>query len=202
MNSKWKKFNRKLSLMLSTSLVVSMLSLSLSVSAEVATSKNSFTDIDHSYAKTEITKLVEQGILTGFSDGTFKPSDSVTRAQLAKIMVGALKLQPDTSEASQFKDVKEDQWYAGYVGALVKSGIAQGTSKDSFSPNKNVTREELAVFFVRAFGWNQQDVTSQTSKPQLFDLDQVSNWAKDSVALAYQSGFIKGLVQKRWNSKI
>ncbi|MET3938307.1 hypothetical protein ABIC22_001119 [Paenibacillus sp. PvP094] len=196
MNSKWKKFNRKLSLMLSTSLVVSMLSLSLSVSAEVATSKNSFTDIDHSYAKTEITKLVEQGILTGFSDGTFKPSDSVTRAQLAKIMVGALKLQPDTSEASQFKDVKEDQWYAGYVGALVKSGIAQGTSKDSFSPNKNVTREELAVFFVRAFGWNQQDVTSQTSKPQLFDLDQVSNWAKDSVALAYQSGFIKGLVQK------
>lgn len=182
--------------MLSTSLVVSMLALNLSVSAEVATSKTSFTDIDHSYAKTEITKLVEQGILTGFSDGTFKPSDSVTRAQLAKIMVGALKLQPDTSEASQFKDVKEDQWYAGYVGALVKSGIAQGTSKDSFSPNKNVTREELAVFFVRAFGWNQQDVTSQTSKPQLFDLDQVSNWAKDSVALAYQSGFIKGLVQK------
>ncbi|WP_336781401.1 S-layer homology domain-containing protein [Paenibacillus illinoisensis] len=196
MNSKWKKFNRKLSLMLSTSLVVSMLSLNLSVSAEVATSKSSFTDIDHSYAKTEITKLVEQGILTGFSDGTFKPSDAVTRAQLAKIMVGALKLNPDTAEASKFKDIKEDQWYAGYVGALVKSGIAQGTSKDSFSPNKNVTREELAVFFVRAFGWNQQDVTSQTSKPQLFDLDQVSNWAKDSVALAYQSGFIKGLVQK------
>ncbi|PJN61272.1 hypothetical protein PAEAM_24460 [Paenibacillus sp. GM1FR] len=196
MNSKWKKFNHKLSLMLSTSLIVSMLSINLSVSAEVATSKTSFTDIDNSYAKTEITKLVEQGILTGFTDGTFKPSDSVTRAQLAKIMVGALNLKPDNVEASQFRDVKEDQWYAGYVGALVKSGIAQGTSKDSFSPNKNVTREELAVFFVRAFGWDNQDLTSQTSKPQLSDLGQVSNWAKDSVTLAYQSGFIKGLVQK------
>ncbi|MFC9706539.1 S-layer homology domain-containing protein [Paenibacillus sp. NPDC056933] len=196
MNSKWKKFNNKLSLMLSTSLVVSMLSMSLSVSAEVATSKSSLTDINKSYAKTEISKLVEQGIITGYADNTFKPSQSVTRAQLAKIMVGALNLKPDASEAIQFKDVKEDLWYAGYVGALVKSGIAQGTSKESFSPNKNVTREELAVFFVRAFGWKQQDVTGQSAKPLLSDLDQVSNWAKESVTMAYQSGFIKGMVQK------
>lgn len=182
--------------MLSTSLVVSMLSMSLSVSAEVTTSKRSLTDIDKSYAKTEISKLVEQGIITGYADGTFKPSQSVTRAQLAKIMVNALQLKPDVSESIQFKDVKEDLWYAGYVGALVKSGIAQGTSKESFSPNKNVTREELAVFFVRAFGWKQQDVTAQSVKPPLSDLDQVSNWARDSVSMAYQSGFIKGTVQK------
>ncbi|MGV2882952.1 S-layer homology domain-containing protein [Paenibacillus taichungensis] len=196
MNSKWKNFNRKVSLMLSTSLVVSMLSMSLSVSAEIDKPKNALTDIDKSYAKTEISKLVEQGIITGYADGTFKPSQSVTRAQLAKIMVGALNLKPDASEATQFKDVNKDLWYAGYIGALVKSGIAQGTSKESFSPNKSVTREELAVFFVRAFGWEQQSVMSQSSKPQLSDLDQVSNWAKESVSTAYQSGFIKGLVQK------
>lgn len=197
MNLKWKKFNRKLSAVLSTSLIASMFSMQLLASAEVTSSSvTSFKDVEQSYAKTEITKLIEKGILSGFADGTFKPSDSVTRAQLAKIMVGALQLKPDSTVASSFKDVEQSKWYAGYVSALVQSGIAQGTSKDTFSPDKKVTREELAVFFVRAFGWETKNAPTQTTKPQLADLDKVSDWAKDSVSLAYQSGFIKGIVQK------
>lgn len=202
MNTKWKKINKKLSVMLSTSLIASMFSIQLLASAEVApTSVTSFKDIENSYAKTEITKLVEQGILSGFADGSFRPSDSVTRAQLAKIMVGALQLKPDSTVANTFKDVEKSQWYAGYVSTLVQSGIAQGTSKETFSPNKKVTREELAVFFVRAFGWEAENAPSETTKPELADLNEVSDWAKDSVSLAYQSGFIKGLVQKDGTTK-
>jgi len=182
--------------MLSTAMVASMLSFNLSVSANVDAATTAFTDIDQSYAKAEISKLVDHGILSGYADGTFKPTAPVTRAELAKIMVSALKLTPDAVQAAQFNDVKEGQWYAGYIGALVKSGIAQGTSKDQFSPNKTVTREELAVFFVRAFGWNETKANDQASKTELSDLDQVSEWAKESVLLAYQSGFIKGIRQK------
>ncbi|MFD1953929.1 S-layer homology domain-containing protein [Paenibacillus thailandensis] len=152
----------------------------------------SLSDIDSSYAKQEITALVNEGIISGFEDGTFKPAESMTRAQLAKVIVLAMGLEEDAETANIFTDVKEGVWYAGYVGALVKSGITQGTSATTFSPGNTVTREELAVFFIRAFGLSDM-ANSLTTGSGLTDFGQVSSWAKASVSLASGIGFIKGI---------
>lgn len=158
-------------------------------------SKVSLTDIEQSYAKAEISSLVDKGILNGFTDGTFKPGDTLTRAQLAKVLVLSLNKEQDPSGAVAFKDVASSDWFAGYVGALVKSGITQGTSADTFAPNQTVTREELAVFFIRAFGW-EANAKALAMENGLSDMAKVSTWAKPYVNFAYKIGFIKGITNK------
>lgn len=188
------QIRKKISVLLVIGLILSIFSTNYSVFA-AETSKVSLTDIEQSYAKAEITALVDKGILDGFADGTFKPGDSLTRAQLAKVLVLALNKEQNTAGASAFKDVASNDWYAGYVGALVSSGIAQGVSADTFAPNKTVTREELAVFFIRAFGW-EENAKSAALDGSLSDLDKVSTWAKPHVSFAYKIGFIKGVAAK------
>lgn len=188
------QMRKKISVLLVIGLILSIFSTNYSAFA-ADHSTVSLTDIEQSYAKTEITALVEKGILNGFADGTFKPGDSLTRAQLAKVLVLALNKEQDSAGASTFKDVASGDWYAGYVGALVKSGIAQGISADTFAPNKTVTREELAVFFIRAFGW-EENAKAAALDGSLSDLDKVSAWAKPYVSYAYKIGFIKGAVNK------
>lgn len=149
------------------------------------------TDIDSSYAKKEIGSLVEAGIISGYADGSFQPQKAMTRAELAKILVLSMGLEEKPEKADAFLDVEANSWYRGYVGALVASGITQGTSPTSFSPEASVTREELIVFFVRALGLEES--ASKTPAADAFtDKDQIADWAKSHVALAAQVGFVQG----------
>jgi len=185
--------HKKVSSLLVFAMIVSIFSTHYVFAAKE--SSVSLNDISKSYAKDEITELVNKGIISGFGDGTFKPADSVTRAQLAKILVLSMNLEQDAAGAAAFKDVPAGKWFAGYVGALVKAGITQGTSATTFSPDKTVSREELAVFFIRAFGW-ETDAKSVKLDESLSDMAKVAVWAKPSVSYAYQLGFIKGIANK------
>lgn len=150
------------------------------------------TDIDSSYAKGEIEELAAAGIMNGYGDGTFAPAKPITRAELAKIMtlVSGLPEQPDA--AKRFSDVAEGSWYRGYIGALVAAGITQGTSATTFSPDSYVTREELAVFYIRAFGLEEQALKERNAA-EWSDAESIADWAKPYVALAFRIGFLKGV---------
>lgn len=165
--------------------------LGMVTTAEVSANE-ALGDLNESYAQTEILRLVEAGIISGYEDGTFRPAQAVTRADLAKILVLSLRLAEEPEAASGFEDVPEDAWYRGYVGALVKSGITQGTSATAFSPNEPVTREQTAVFFIRALGLEDK-VNKVALEMPFADTDQVSDWAKPYVAVAYHMGFIQGM---------
>ncbi|WP_405079650.1 S-layer homology domain-containing protein [Paenibacillus chitinolyticus] len=157
-----------------------------------AASTETLTDLDRSYAQKEIAGLISGGILSGYPDGTFKPENPITRAEFAKILVLALGLKEEPAKSASFHDVDASSWYSGYVGTLVASGITQGTADSTFSPDAKVTREELVVFFVRAFGLVESvSVKSPTTK--LTDLHQASDWAKPSVSLAYEIGLVNGI---------
>ncbi|AFH59569.2 hypothetical protein B2K_02320 [Paenibacillus mucilaginosus K02] len=150
------------------------------------------TDLDGSYAKKEILALAEAGVVSGYEDGTFAPTQGMTRAEMAKIIAKAMGLAEDPSYAEKFTDIAADSWYKGYVGALLKAGITQGTSETAFSPDSSVTREELVVFFVRAFGLEK--AAEAYDGPSVFtDQASISPWALPHVHLAYGMGFIGGV---------
>lgn len=151
-----------------------------------------FEDIADSYAQAEIQALAKAGIVSGYGDGRFGPRQSITRAELAKILVLAAGLQENAAAAASFVDVPKDSWYRGYVGALVESGITQGTSAQTFSPQAEVTREALAVFFIRAFGL-EETAGRLEAEAKLSDWDQVSDWARRPVSLAFRIGFLQGM---------
>ncbi len=151
-----------------------------------------FNDLDGSYAKREIQALVNTGILAGFQDGSFKPREAMTRSQLAKVLVLSLGLKEDAAASVQFSDVPADAWYKGFVGALLKTGITDGTSPTTFSPESRVTREQLAVFFIRALKL-EETAKMLPADTTLADFAEISEWAKPYVSLAFKIGFLQGV---------
>ncbi|ASA24858.1 S-layer homology domain-containing protein [Paenibacillus donghaensis] len=178
---------RKISLMMVFALLLSTLMPYLAFGEA-----KQFKDITDSYAQKEIQSLVEAGIISGYEDNTFKPNKAMTRAELAKIIVLSLGLKESGNTTASFKDVAADSWYRGYVGALVETGITKGTSATTFSPNSKVTREELVVFFIRAF--ELEDTAKKLPvDAKLSDMSEISDWAKAHVSLAFKNGFINGV---------
>ncbi|MGN7762458.1 S-layer homology domain-containing protein [Paenibacillus sp. 22594] len=177
---------RKVNLMMVFALLLSTLMPSMAFGKSTQ-----FKDTADSYAQKEIQSLVEAGIISGYEDDTFKPNKAMTRAELAKIIVLSLGLKVNADQAASFKDVAPNSWYRGYIGALVETGITQGTSATTYSPNSNVTREELVVFFIRAFKL-EETAKKLPVDSELSDLSEVSEWAKAQVSLAFKTGFING----------
>ncbi|MFI8575781.1 S8 family serine peptidase [Rossellomorea aquimaris] len=108
-----------------------------------------FKDVDPSYfASGYIQGAYETKLIKGFSDFTFRPSQFVTRAEMAILVANAYQLESQRS--IRFTDVSEN--IAGYkaIGALVESGITKGFSDGTFKPHRYITRAEFSVFLARA----------------------------------------------------
>lgn len=107
----------------------------------------SFSDISSSHPYYEaIASLQQAGIVDGLN-GRFNPNEPVTRAQMAKIIALALKVEP--SGTSTFQDVPLAHWSYAYIAALEELGIVQGDN-GKFNPNEPVTRAEFVAMLYRA----------------------------------------------------
>ncbi|MEK8130334.1 S-layer homology domain-containing protein [Paenibacillus filicis] len=184
----WQEGQRKISSILIFTMLFSLLMPMLAFGAAPA----SFNDLGGSYASKEIQALADQGVLSGYEDGSFRPAQAISRAELAKLLSLSLELKEDAEQAASFSDVAADAWYRGYVGALVASGITQGTSETTFSPEAKVTREELVIFFIRALGVEKEALQASLGEG-LSDLKDVSGWAQPHVSLAYRIGLVNGI---------
>lgn len=103
----------------------------------------SFTDLDDSNPNyTAIMDLVDQGILQGYDDGTFKADQEVTRAETVKIVLLGAGFDVMTPSELHFSDVTSDDWHVDYVESAYLSGIVEGYDDGSFLPNQTVTRAE------------------------------------------------------------
>ncbi|KMY51866.1 S-layer homology domain-containing protein [Peribacillus loiseleuriae] len=97
-----------------------------------------------------VAALAQMNVINGYSDGTFKPEQPITRAQMAKIIAISYKLQAEDLVDNPFKDVQVKDWYASYIPALIKNKITVGTTSTSFSPNETVKRGQMALFIYRS----------------------------------------------------
>ena len=96
-----------ISLVIMTTLVLSAMSLN------VFAVDDNFTDIKGHWAEETIVKFKDKNIISGYPDGTFKPDNSVTRAEFAKIVTEAFDLQ--TKSVLNYDDVEEESWYYPYL---------------------------------------------------------------------------------------
>ncbi|HEY3373772.1 MAG TPA: S-layer homology domain-containing protein [Candidatus Aquicultor sp.] len=103
------------------------------------TSASSFKDVDAKYRTFPyIEKLKSLSIMIGYPNGLFKPNNSITRAEVAKVVAVIRKLP---SVASTLKDVGSS-WAKGFIGAVTKAGTMNADSSGNFNPNATVTRAE------------------------------------------------------------
>lgn len=99
-----------------------------------------------------VTFLAHPAYLSGYPDGTFKPDDPVTRAQLAKILAVALGLDTAKAPAAGFRDVAADHWAYGYINAVKARGLVGGFPDGTFGPDGPVTHGQLATIAARQAG--------------------------------------------------
>ncbi|SMP40089.1 S-layer homology domain-containing protein [Anoxynatronum buryatiense] len=160
----------------------------------------SFTDITptFAYATTAIEGLVNQGVISGMGDGRFAPAESLTRAQIATIMVKALGHEPTTYRGG-FSDVKESDWFASHVQAAVDAGIFSGYPDGTFKPDQVISRQELAVVTGKAAVENgvveqQRMAKFVMEKSDYADKEAVPAWAAHQVAWLEAQGVFQDFI--------
>ncbi|WP_433942999.1 S-layer homology domain-containing protein [Paenibacillus sp. SN-8-1] len=133
--------------------------------------------------KTNILQAVQAGLLHGDPSGSFRPSDLLTRQEMAVLLTQVLKL-PTQHKASSFTDVEGSSWSSPYIEAVHHAGIMNGDGNGKFRPKGKVTKEETAVLLMRAA---QLSVAADSAETKVADWNRVSEWAKPSVAATLQS---------------
>ena len=116
-----------------------------------------FTDQADIESSDAVDTLVALGVIQGYTDGSFRPETTVTRAEMAKMIYTILNGGNDDASAyenlpTSFTDLTED-WYKGYVKYLQNSDIIAGTSATTFAPNETVTGVEAAKMMLVAAGY-------------------------------------------------
>lgn len=115
--------------------------------------RGGFIDVPPSHwAYAPITAVAAAGIALGYSDGTFRPGELVTRAQAVVFVGRAAALPNPLGATSQFRDVPQDHWAFGPISAAVAAGIAAGREDGTFGPGETATRAHIAAFIFRAIG--------------------------------------------------
>lgn len=157
-------------------------------------------DIDGSYAKDAIQELVEAGILNGRGDGSFDPTGNISRQDFAVILAKALNLDTSQTPATAtFTDVPADHYAFRYVEAAVQAGLIAGMGDGSFGTGNNLSRQDMAVLFVRALGTSGGSPAVPTTPLQFSDASQIAPYAKDAVARALELGLISGNTDGTFN---
>ncbi|HMZ07375.1 MAG TPA: S-layer homology domain-containing protein [Anaerolineales bacterium] len=115
-----------------------------------------FADVPADYwAAAWIKQLAAEGITGGCGTGLYCPENAVTRDQMAVFLLkakhGSAYTPPAVGGSTGFSDVPIDYWSAAWIKQLATEGISTGCSTGVFCPSNAVTREQMAVFLVRAF---------------------------------------------------
>lgn len=97
-----------------------------------------------------ILRMAAEGVITGYDDGTFRPTLSVTRAQLATLLVRQLDLELD-GDVPTFDDVAKDHPHAKTIAIAASHGVVSGYDDGTFRPERDLTRAQAATMLVRAF---------------------------------------------------
>ncbi|MCD8376928.1 MAG: S-layer homology domain-containing protein, partial [Oscillospiraceae bacterium] len=153
---------------------------------------------------TAIERWADYDLVVGCGDGTFRPNNSMTRAEAAVVFAKLLGLTADDADLSfiaDCTDVNESDWYAPYIALCYEYGIMAGTSTTSLTmnPTGTMSREMYMAMLVRVLKIAGADsIDEEAAGKSYSDADDVSDWAKKSVyALAnlqYVSGTTTGEV--------
>ena len=121
-----------------------------------------FSDVDTgSDVGNAISQLSSIGIINGFSDGTFHPDETLTRAQFAKIAVCMLDEQESAASRSAnmvFSDVPGENWASGYINYIAEKEIINGYPDGTFGANDTINYAQALTILIRLLGYDGEDV--------------------------------------------
>ena len=154
----------------------------------------SFRDVTSAHwAFASVERAAELGLVTGYSNGTFRPDTAVTRAQFV-LMLWRMCGKPAAAKAASFADASAD-WYQDALSWAVENGYVNGLSDTRFGPDAPITRQQAtAILFRLNGGQSGAELTLTGIYEQTFtDSGAIASWAKDATWWAVYHELVSGV---------
>ncbi len=161
--------------------------------AEVEKLVAGFRDVDGHWATDAITALTKNGIIQGTGGYKFEPNRPITRAEAVALLIKAFPPAGGSTRDVSFKDLKASHWAYNSIRDAVHAGWIQGYSDNTFAPDRNVTRAEMAMMLSAAMSLETYPVVTAP-----FSDVKPSHWAAPVIAVMKQSELIGGYADNRF----
>lgn len=166
--------------------ISAVIALSVSVSSIAMAATKEFTDVASTanYAQA-VNTLAALGVIAGYEDGTFKPENNITRAEVSTMVVAALNRSQDAAGAkgtTKFPDMNNEAkaWATGFVNIGVSEGFISGYDDGTFKPDNNVTYAEIVSMLVRVAGYGRY-------------AEYLGGWPNGYLSVGNDKGITKGV---------
>jgi hypothetical protein len=148
---------------------------------------DALSDVRNTWAGAEIAFLVDWGALSGYPDGTFKPNNTVTRAEFAAMLVAVLNPSPKPECADRtFNDIS-GHWAAQAILKAARACYISGVSAGTFDPAGRVTKAQMLVALNAGLGLQGKQFGTLD---RLSDVGQIPQWAYDAIANAAENDLV------------
>lgn len=140
------------------------------VREEIETDVNSFPDVNaDDWFNVTVSSLANMNAISGYEDGTFRPNEPITRAELAAMAERFYEAFDAEYEEGTFLDVEGDEWFADAIAAAKELGILGGYPDGTVRPNNNITRAETCAIVNRVLERRPHD-------EHLGDVEDMRTW--------------------------
>jgi hypothetical protein len=144
-----------------------------------------FKDISKHWAATSIVDMALRGVINGFPDGTFRPDETVTRAQFVKMLASAMQWTYEKPSIGFNDDIPG--WASAAIDTAVCRRVVTGYPDGSFAPDAKITRSEMAVMLDRALGLADTNTVLEYK-----DQNEIPAFARAAIARATDAGLLQG----------
>ncbi len=163
---------------------------------------------DFKWAMEYIMRLASKGVFNGYDDGTFKPSQTISRIETLTAAVRLMGLREEAESAKeagtelQFRDaekiVKKYPWAVGYVAVAVENDLFAETESE-VKPEAPATRLWSTILLIKALKLEDEAKALNNTKLDFADAKEIPAGSVGYVALALQKGIIAGYADKHGN---
>ncbi len=139
-------------------------------------------DVSGTKFQQAVEQLLDKGVVSGYADGTYRPYNEVTRAEMTAFLSRLVGLDAASRIGNNvFSDVSDSHWAKGYIAAIYDAGIVKGKTENNFDPEGKVTYAEACAMVVRTLGYGEDSVIG--SWPQNYISKATELSILDSVAI-------------------
>lgn len=150
-----------------------------------------FSDVTEGWYYESVMNMVAYGAVNGYTDGTFRPMNNITRAEVAVILY-RLAGSPEVEAEAVFSDVDASGWSGKAITWASQVGVVKGAD-GKFSPTANITRQDLAVMLSRFTANVLEKTLPETAEAPAFeDNDAIAAYASEAVYQLQKAGVVNG----------
>lgn len=192
---------RMISLILVVATLLGMVPTTVFATNGTEKPSNPFRDVKKgSWYYEDVVYAWEKGIFSGLSDTAFGPEDPLTRGMFVTVLGRIAGVDQAGYTRAVFDDVDPLAWYGPYVAWAAESGITAGTGDGLFSPDIQVTREQIATFLYRFLQFIGCETATETELPYA-DQESIASYAREAVGVCLAMELMKGDDQNNFRPK-